>query len=475
MIINYINNHFRELYSENKEFNIYLKILSFLSVCIFVSVIILNEYYVLGIASILVLASIYFILVKPQNWIYLLVLYFPLFAQSRDEDIQAEEIIALGIYGVILFAWLFVHLFIKRKKIVYNLADWLILFLLFVMLGNFIIAVLNGVSIYSWAREYLMMFLILLYFPIREYIDTRKKLKTLLILFSVSTLINAVLQIKTYYDLMSSDEIQYAYQLLTGIRTNQFYFTSAALIGLFYFFVQKNILSGIYIAGVTILAFTAMFISLSRTYWVFFAFGVLMYFIYLPSKKKILFIQFSVMLIAILTAVIFTFWKENANIYLEGLEKRITSSTKGKKDVSLLMRYVEYKKAFQHIKEHPIGGNSLSKKFTFYSPFTTLSNHTTNIHNGYLSLWFRAGIFIMITYFIFYIIYTIKILDVMPKARDSLLKPLALGTLATFLLFFASNITSAQFIYKETVFTMGFAIAFVSIIENILKKDKLWQ
>lgn len=467
------NNHFRDLFAEGGYFEKWLKVI-FFAITVSLAVFLIDtENWIAAGGVVGGLLVVYLILVKSAYWIYVAVLFFPVYAHSREADVGPEDILAAVIYNAILFIWFFSQIFIYRRKIIHNLADWIIFFLFFVLIFHSAINQFNDSDFLIWAREYLVLSIILMYFPVRYYIQTRKQLKTLLIVFSFSTLVNAGLQFKFFYDLINSIDLNYAYQLLTGLRINQFYFTSAALFGLFYFFAQKKLWQYLYLAAITISSFGAMFISLSRTYWVFFGFGVILYFFFLPPKKKILFLQFSGAAAVLLIAFIFTFWQENAQLYLKALEKRFVSSAKTSNDTSFKMRIVEYNAAFERIKLYPISGNGLNKKFYFFDPYRGFTHRNSNIHNGYISLTYRIGFVLAFVYFLFYAIYLYKILIIIPKARDELLRPLALGTLAVFLLFFASNLTSGQFIYKEAVFTMGFVIAFVGIIENILKNESL--
>jgi O-antigen ligase len=467
------NNHFRDLFAEGNYFEKWLKIIFFsITVALTVFLIYSENWIAAGgiTGGILV---VYLILVKPAYWIYVAVMFFPVYAHSRKADVGPEDIVAAVIYNAILFIWFFSQIFIYKRKIIHNLADWIILFLFLVLILHSSINIFNDSDFLTWLREYLVLSIILMYFPVRYYIQTRKQLKVLLIVFSFSTIVNSGLQFKFFYDLINSIDLNYAYQLLTGLRINQFYFTSAALFGLFYFFAQKKLWQYLYLAAVTILSFGAMFISLSRTYWVFFAFGVVMYFFFLTPKKKIIFLQFSGIAATLLITFIFTFWQENAQLYLKALQKRFLSTTKTSDDTSFKMRMIEYDAAFERIKLYPIGGNGLNKKYYYFDQYRGFTHRHSNIHNGYISLTYRVGFVLAFVYFLFYFVYLYKIIILIPKARDELLRPLALGTLAVFLLFFASNLTSGQFIYKEAVFTMGFVLAFVGIIENILKNDNL--
>lgn len=463
--------YFKELFFSGNKLEVSLKVTFAIIVLASISFFLYKELWFEGAGIIASVALAYFAFIKPVSWIYAAVMFFPVYAHSRKDDIGVEDIISATLYSVILLIWFLSQLFYKKKKIIHNMSDWIIIFLFVILIFHSLINIFNDSDILQWMREYLILSIILMYFPIRELIKTRKELNTLLITFSISTIINAGLQFKYFYDLLNTIELTYAYQLLMGVRINQFYFTAAAFFGLYYFFSQKKLWHYIYVGIVTILSFGAMFISLSRTYWLFYAMGVVFFFFFLPAKKKILFMQFSGIVVAVFIVAVFLFWQENASMYLKAMETRLASSSKGKKDISLLMRLKEYEAAYKRIKQYPLGGSGLNAKFSFYDQYNGVATNGSNIHNGYISLVYRAGFVIAAVYFLFYFGYLLKSLKLIPKARDEFLRPLALGTFTTILLFFAANITSGQFIYKEAVFTMGFVLAFVSILENIIKRE----
>lgn len=427
--------------------------------------------YALGAVTGLIV--IYLSILYPKIWITLFVLSLPVYLYSRGDEVSAVDVGTGVYYNLGLVMWFVMQFFVFRRKIIRHIGDWLFIFFMTAMFMNLFVALSNGVDFLSWMREYSLYFLTLYYFPVREIFKEKKDLKYLLLVLVVSVLGASFYQFYYYYYVISSDEILYAYQLSRNVRLNQILFTSASLYGLVFAFGQDKKSSEWLLIIFTIISFIGMFVSFSRTYWVFYLFSVFIMFFYLSGKKKLSLLKYTGFVTVVMFFAIMTFWADNAQMYFKIINKRLTSSTKGTKDVSFIARQIEYAAAFEKIKEYPLGGNGLAKSFKYYNPIEEVSNETRNIHNGYIFFAYRLGIPLTLAYVFIILFYTYKAFYLMSRVKhDKFLKNLILGSFISLLLVWAANLTSAQFAYREGIITIAFTLAFVDIAElNIRKKQ----
>jgi hypothetical protein len=166
--------------------------------------------------------------------------FYTFFAKT-DKELNITEVIIALLYNGGLFLWFVWSTFIEKRKIVRNTADWIILFVFGVVLfGNSVLAVINGVRIDSWIREFMLFSLTLFYFPFRHHFTEKKEVINLLIVLALSIFVVDLKQFYSYYVGITSDDIQYAYELGKSVRINQTVFTIASIFGFLFTFNQAK-------------------------------------------------------------------------------------------------------------------------------------------------------------------------------------------------------------------------------------------
>jgi hypothetical protein len=165
-------------------------------------------------------------------------------------------------------------------------------------------------------------------------------------------------------------------------------------------------------------------------------------------------------------------FKSNTTVVLKAFEHRLTSSTQGRKDPSVQARLAEYKVVLNRIAEYPLGGNGLSKEFSFLNPIKNITAHTITTHNGFFFLFYRIGIPLAIFYIFFLLYFSVKSFVLFFKSNNNFYKILALGSFCGLLVMIISDFSSTQFIIRDGVFVMAFAFAFTQIAEKKLLEIK---
>lgn len=400
-------------------------------------------------------------------WIYLILLNSPIYLRTGSEGVEFIDIIFAAFYFGTLYFWFFWTLFVAKKSIFRNIADFFLL--TFFVLG-FALALnsyLNGVHLVDSMRELVLISFVLYYFPIRENFAEKKHLIFFSIIFSIAIFLNSLGQIYDYYRNISAG-LQYAYQLLssTKIRINQTLFSFTILSSSLFMLIKQKLLTRIWLVISIISSSIALLTTFSRTFWLItlLVFGV--YIVVLPFKHKIRLGLSGILVLGSIFLVSQLFFKERSDVVIQVIEKRFLSTSKGIKDLSLTARLKEYQTVIQKIKEYPIQGNGFFKEFRFYSVLEQETATTTTIHNGYLFLFYRVGIplGLMFIFCVFY--FFIKSLKNIYLIDDVFYKFVSVAALTGLIVMIISGFTSSQFLYRDGTFLFAVSFALVEISYN---------
>ena len=429
----------------------------------------LNGQLALPVLGVAIGIPFFVLIIKyPKVWLWTIALSSFVFFRTSDLEIGVGDIL-FGIFIVVAtYLWIFWIIFVKRDKLIDSIADWFIVLFYIGMVLNMVVAILNGADFISWFREYTLYSNILLYFPFKYYLTDKKDIIIILLLFGISVLLSSIDQLRMYKEIALAQTV-YAYQLGRSVRLNQPLFSAAIFFSLIMSVLPMKRIYRLALWGMSVATIGALIVSFSRSFWLFVMFGIIYILFYLGKKqRKILVIALALIMFSG-TISFFTVFKEKADLMLMVLSKRLTSSTKGTKDVSMKLRLVEYEEVFNLIGENPLFGNGLGKKFHFYVPNLHITTHTQNIHNGYLYAMYRFGI-PMTLIFLFILGYNIFVSEKLArKLKEPFFKYLILSTMITLMMLAAASLFSNQFFQRDTGVIMALSFAFISTTQKKYK------
>ncbi|MFC2130545.1 O-antigen ligase family protein [Bacteroidota bacterium] len=444
--------------------------LAFLSLLLFIGTV--AEGTLISLAVIGCIPLIYLMIRFPRIWIYLIALSNIYFFYGRGADVSVIEVVLAVQYLGSIGVWFFWELFVKREKLIQNVADLAVMFYFLIILANSVIAYTNEIEMLYWAREAANLLLLAIYFPIRKYFTVKKHLIILLVIYSFVVSATAFLHFYTYAKALQADLV-YAYQLAQGIRVNQTLFTSAAMFGFIYALYSKNRVISILLIVFTSISIIGLVTSFSRTFWILLVFELIVIVYYLTGRQRIKLIIYTLITTVILLSAAFFVFQDKAKIAFTLIENRFVSATKGTKDISVQSRFDEYEVVWKGIKEHPMGGNGLAKEISFWNLLSTSTSRARFIHNGYLFIMFRLGIPAALICFFPYFYYFIKGERFGRKIDDSFFRLLSVGSFMSIFLMLVSNFTASQIIQREGVFVTALSFAFIGIVMEKIKNGSI--
>lgn len=140
--------------------------------------------------------------------------------------------------------------------------------------------------------------------------------------------------------------------------------------------------------------FGGLLLTKSRGYWVSFALGAIVVVILLRRTERARLATASVIGVGVTAVALFTVFKSYASLIVAGTITRFeTLGTATTQDISLLNRFVESAAVWDYITSNPIAGYGFGTTFHFFDIILRVSKDTAFIHNGYLGVWFKLGVF----------------------------------------------------------------------------------
>lgn len=381
----------------------------------------------------------------PRVWLYTgaVVNYFWISSGKGDTEITLAEYALVAFYIGGLWIWFFAMVFIKRKRIVRNIADRVLLIAIGAASVTIVLALANDESSpLNWLREYLLFSMMLYYFPWREHFTERKHILTFFTLTAGVFVYIGVMNLWQY--VKAASNILYAFEVWSSRKTLNTHVFLCAMIMCF----MGTFFSGTRKARLGMLVLTAFYtvvvvVSFSRGFWISGIIGIVATLWILDKRKVFMFALYGFVGAVIFVSAVQLMFPERAELIIKVLQARLASSTAGTQDLSVLSRVYETKVILDYIARYTIGGAGLGATIVIYDPLIKSFTRVGFIHNGYLYLWMKLGLpFFLAFYFVwFYMMRRAYILA--RKATEPLHRVFAGTAFGALVAFSLLNVTSA--------------------------------
>lgn len=410
------------------------------------------------------LVFITLIIFHPKYWIYSIILFSGLFSSTTGGGISALDVVFLIYMNVFLYLWFIWQIFFVKTKLVESKTDWILLAFFVLTLLTLINVIVEKTLFLEWIREYSLISLILLYFPMKKYLRTTKEIITLLILFLTTILFTNLLQFYIYNEILSN--ITYAYQAGSTIRNNLQFFIIGITFSCMFIFYQKQSFYRLLLIIFLILTLGALASTFARIFWAAATVNMAIIFVVLNSKEKLKFIIYIVISLAVAYLVASLFFGDIFKFIIFALETKLESTSKGTTDISALSRFEEWKVVISKIQDSPFIGNGFGNTFTFRNPITGENNYSSVIHNSFLHFPYRVGIPLSIMYFSVFVITLFKSIFYSIKIKtDVFYKVLMICVSLSVISLFITGMFTMTFIIRDALITNSALLFLVYYVE----------
>ncbi|MCX7879080.1 MAG: O-antigen ligase family protein [Ignavibacteria bacterium] len=431
----------------------------------------LELYFFVALISI---PSIIIFIYRPKIWVYFSILFLGAMLILVDEGVSPIEIaFGISVVGGLLL-YFYNSVLVQKRRLVEHTADLLILMFFFFIPFNALFAYLNNVDLLYWIRGVSILSLLLMYFPMREFIRTSKDLAILLFL-SLLVVLACSIFVVVQYKSGIIEVAQYAWELASSkTKFNHIVFSCAFIFSTIFFVYSKGLWLKILMIATGLLSAGALVINVSRTFWLSTLLCSILLFLYIGWKKRLQYLFYFGIIFSLSLAILYSVFGSNSTVVLKLMEYRLVSSAKGVEDKSFSARVAEYPVLFEGIRDNPMTGIGIGSKIQFRDPLSVTNWKALVIHNGFLSILYRIGIPLALLYVLFFVFYFVFSVKLLLKVRGQPFEPFVLFSIMVFIVAFVAQTTLEYYLLRDFNFVVVIAIVIVDfVLRNYNEKTVL--
>ncbi len=324
---------------------------------------------------------------------FILVMALSVLTIGFEEGIQLSEVF-YGLYYVSYLAgWFFLRVFVYREPITRYVGDQALLAFLFGIVASTAWSFSLGGDLPEYIGGMSALAYFAFYFPMREACirwDDGVRL-SLILLFWIAVFV-AVRNLMMYQELLAQ-AILANYIRNRRVVMNDNVLMASTIAGMALLSAATQWRYRLLMAACVTATLLALLITLSRAQWVtvLFGFGLIVLLGRgVQRRQALLWIVGGGVFVSLFLLVIAG---NKVTAVLEGLTSRFASlSGASSRDLSLISRAYEARGALQMIRHNPVLGYGVGVPFPYFDIISQVTFRHTLIHNGYVSLWYRFGL-----------------------------------------------------------------------------------
>ncbi len=408
--------------------------------------------------AVIVGAGTVYLFRRPALNLYVVLVGFVVIADNQAGFQFREIVYALYLYTV-LFHWYAQHVLVGQRRLLRTPEDCVLLLFLLLLPFTGILTVVFGGSLKGAASELFSLSLLALYFPLKETIRAQRRgaRDLMLIVLCVAVMVAARNMLVFRSDLSAATQ---AWQIATGrIVTNDNLLMVGSAFGLtLVLFARRWWSLGLSLGGFVV-AFAGLALTQSRGYWMAFVLAVGVVFLLVDQRIKKRLFLFAVLGIGALICTGFLLYGAYMELLLEGFVLRLTSIGSAiTTDISLVNRFREAVTVMDHVLRNPVLGYGMGVSYLFYDLAHQSTDFDALVHNGYVGLWYKFGLWGLGLIMFFWTRVILRGLSAYKaKATDPWIGICGLAAAASLVAFMLSTITSNPFFLKDSLFIFSVA------------------
>lgn len=312
-----------------------------------------------------------------------------------EEGLQATEVLYGLYYLTFLAYWFGTRLLIYGEhNEVFRTGESRAIFLFLILVTLSIpLSLFAGSSAKGLLSEWIAYAMLGLYFPVKELCARhRHGVKYVLLVIGWIGLFTAVKNLVNYQAILAS--ATQAWQIVKGrVSANDTLLAFPSLFYLVLLIFSDRWRTRLPLLLAFLLYFSGLILTQSRGYWVSFLLGAFVMFVLVDRRYRLRLAGFGALgfLGAIGLGAIFV--PEYLFLILSALGERFVSlGSAGSSDISLINRFYESAAVWEYIKDNPILGHGMSRKYFYFDITEQATRVDWFIHNAYVALWYKFGI-----------------------------------------------------------------------------------
>ena len=312
---------------------------------------------------------------------------------DNEAGFQIQELIYAAYLYAFLSHWYLTRLFVYRERLFYTIEDKVWLAFLLLIPCTMPISILFGGDTSAMVSELIAWTMAAIYFPIKEACARYEKGIPAILLVLALVGIGVALRNAYFFSRILSDATM-AWQVATGrVATNDHLMMVSSLFGLALVIGARRGWHVILLLGYFLVAFAGLILTQSRGYWLAFLLGAGAMFVFVDAAYRKRMLLLGVLGMVALLGIGFVFFSSYIELMLDGIIKRFsTLQTAASSDLSLVNRFRETAAVWDKIVQNPILGYGMGVTYTFYDIAHESTDIDAFVHNGYVGLWYKFGL-----------------------------------------------------------------------------------
>lgn len=322
-----------------------------------------------------------------------LVLALSVFTIGFKAGIQVEEVL-YGLYFLsYLIGWFGLRLLVYREPLTAYAGDRAMLLFLIGIVASTAWSFAFGATLDDYIGGASALAFLAFYFPVREAcMRWDNGVKLVVVLFFWIGLYVAVRNLLMYQELIA-EAVLAAYIRNRRVSMNDNVLMAGSVVAMALLSVATRWRYRLVLAGGLVLLLIALVLTFSRAQWVVVLFGFGLTVLLGRGRQRLHALAWITGGFTVVTALLFLVAGDKVAAVLEGLVSRFaTLSSATRSDISLISRFYEAQAALERIRVNPVLGYGVGVPFEFFDIISQTTLKRTLIHNGYVSLWYRFGL-----------------------------------------------------------------------------------
>ena len=310
-----------------------------------------------------------------------------------EEGIQFTEVLYGLYYFSFLGHWFITRIFVFKQNILADPEDKAILLLILGISLSIPLTFLFGGEAKWLLSEWTSLMLLAFYFPVKEAcIRYKHGAKVVIGVLLWIGLFASVRNAFLYREALMNTEA--AWQIVKGrIHFNDNMLMASSLITLVLLTFSRKVRHMLPLIGLFLLLLSGLILTQSRGFWIAFVFGsgLLLLLVDARNRRKLLFLLGTG--IACFAIIVLLFLSDYSDLIFLGMVDRLLSiSTALANDPSMVNRVRESKAVLDQIIQNPILGYGMGVPYTFFDMVHVSTDQDAFVHNAFLGVWYKFGI-----------------------------------------------------------------------------------
>jgi O-antigen ligase len=398
------------------------------------------------------LAAMIWVLSHPIWSVAAMIGAFVLVLRPQD-GLAIGDLIFLAYYLAFLARW-FTPRIMEWKRHVIRPEDVALLLFFAIVIASIPVSLVFGAQLSDLVAQLLALSVLSLFFPIRD-VCTRYPHGHLVMTGALMAVVTfaALRNLAQYQEIVLS--AQQAWQFTTArVWVNDSLMMTGSVMGMVMTLFARRMMHKVGFGLIFAASLVALVMTQSRGFWVAFLVGAVVIFLMVDRRRKVQVLVAGALSAVAVGAVAALWLSEFLPLIVAGLTDRFGSlGTATTADISLVNRFVESRAVFTKILLNPVVGYGIGVPFSFYDITWDATMTGTFIHSGYLSLWYRFGIFGLVFVLFFWATAAWNGLRTFRGSVNSLsLRACGLATAAVLIAYILPAQTSNPFVLIDSLF-----------------------